>query len=188
MNLIAFIALMGTAFLAIGCGTSSWIVWEAGTSSKDTEWGTMGSFHFCLNLEPEEEGSQFVCDIADEKIQQLSLAGVEDVEIKFKVVQGFSIMAALMSFLGFASVLAQAHGWHDQKWFTVGLLGWGAVCGMIVVIVYALFRTDFYDHSKSGGTVTYVGLGFSFFLEMVGAIQILIASCVTQLKKTDDIY
>jgi len=176
-ELLAFIAFLGSTFLIIGCATSSWVVWEAGLNSKNVqEYGKIGCWEFCVKGSPTDSWS---CANAWNKIDSLQ---TQDVEIKFNVIIGFACMGAICASLGALLILGHARGWHEQKWLAVGLHGWGAICGLICVMVYEAFRSDFNLIPDPQKSVTYAGLGFSFFLEMVGAVQCLIAACVTQLR------
>lgn len=184
--LLAFIAFLGSAFLIVGCATSSWVVWEAGINSQIVlEYGKIGCWEFCIKdtSTGDKDTAVWVCDDAWNKINVLD---TEDAEIKFNVIIGFACMAAICSSLGAILILGHALNRHDQKWLAVCLHGWGAVCGFIAVMVFAAFRSDFNNITDTEKTVTYAGLGFSFFLEMVGSVQCMMSACVTQLKKPDD--
>jgi len=168
---------MGSAFLIIGMATPSWVVWEAGINSNHVqEYGKIGCWQYCIKSSPADSWS---CDNAWNKINTLQ---TQDVEIKFNVIIGFACMAAICATLGALLILGDARGWHEQKWLAVSLHGWGAICGLVCVMVYEAFRTDFNAIPDPNITVTYAGLGFSFFLEMVGAVQCLIAACISHAQ------
>lgn len=176
-EVLAFIAFLGSMFLIIGCASSSWVVWEAGLNSKNVqEYGKVGCWQYCVKSSKLDPWS---CANAWIKINSLD---AQDVEIKFNIIIGFACMAAICSFLGALLILGHARGWHEQKWLAVGLHGWAAICALVAVGFYAAFRSDFNIIPDPQKSVTYAGLGFSFFLEVVGAVQCLIAACVTQLR------